>query len=153
MALTPLAILICAVVSMFFPEIIYAPFALILIGISSFSGLNLGHVAMSISYFGALPFVGVMFFIFLPKSVKLRVNFIFIGNSLVEYLGLILLFVWYLANMFEIYSNGMNANNEVVVPSLRSPVTSIGLWFSGILLGVVISLGMHKSINYLWGGK
>jgi hypothetical protein len=146
-------IFVCAIVSIFFPAMVYVPSVLICVMASSLFGVKLGYGASAISYFGALPFVGMMFFLFLPKPVKLRVSVIFTDNSLVEYLGLILIFIWYLASMFEIYSNGLATTNEVVIPLLRSPVTSIGLWFAGMLLGVVISFGVHKSINFFWGKK
>lgn len=84
-------IFVCAIVSIFFPAMVYVPSVLICVMASSLFGVKLGYGASAISYFGALPFVGMIFFLFLPKPVKLRVSFIFTDNSLVEYLGLMLI--------------------------------------------------------------
>lgn len=126
-----------AILTLFFPGIFYKGAYLLVVAIYLILGTPVSSGIVSISYFGLMPIVG--FFLYLSQrndSVDTSYK-IFVRAPLVEYLGLSLLLIWYgwmVVNIYTTYRGG------VAIPNMQTPITSLALWFCGILFGYGVAM-------------
>jgi len=130
------------ILSLAFPQIIYLfPYFTIVAGCSLFD-MPVHKGAVALSYYGSMPAIGCLFYLFGKQRSTSSSTFPRTRRRpyLSEYLGLLLIVLWYLSMMQSIFLTHMESNRiEVAVPRLETPVTSVGLWFSSIVFGYALS--------------